>query len=115
MSPRDLRVRLGDVLSPIEAIFPYMEGMSETDFFADQLRIDAVIRNVEIIGEAAANIPEEIREKHSDVPWQDMKRIRNGVAHISFGIDLVAMWKTIQHDLPPLVPQLRAILHNLDT
>ena len=114
MSPRDPQLRLRDILASIEAIFSYTEGMSEAEFCADQLRIDAVIRNFEIIGEAAGRVSEDIRARCSEVPWQTMKNMRNFLAHVYFGVELSIVWKAIHHRLPPLVPQLRAILDDLE-
>jgi len=105
---------LGDILSSIEAIFSYIEGMSEAEFCVDQLRIDAVIRNFEIIGEAAGNVSDDVQTRHPGVPWQTMKSMRNFLAHVYFGVELSVVWGAIHNRLPPLVPQLRAILDELE-
>ena len=114
MSPRDSQLRLTDILTSIERILTYTEGMSEAEFCKDQLRIDGVIRNFEIIGEAAANVSEDIQTKYPEVPWYRMKNMRNFLAHVYFGVELSVVWKAIHDRLPPLVPQLRAILDSME-
>lgn len=69
--------------------------------------IDVVVRNLEIIGEAARNIPEEYKEKHSNLPWLDMIGMRNKVIHEYFGVDMDTLWKTIHEDLPKLKEQIQ--------
>jgi len=88
--------------------------MAKAEFCGNRTLIKAVMMNFIIIGESAGNIPVEIQKNHSDVPWQDMKRMRNAVTHSYFRLDLDTMWKTIHRDLPPLIPQIRTILDNLD-
>ncbi|MCF8096147.1 MAG: DUF86 domain-containing protein, partial [Desulfobacteraceae bacterium] len=68
------------------------------------------IRNFEIIGEATAHIPEEISAAHPEIPWQDMRDMRNILAHEYFGINENIVWNTIQDDLPPLIPLLKKLL-----
>jgi uncharacterized protein with HEPN domain len=68
----------------------------------DRRTIDAVIRNLEVIGEAATYIPEEIKVKYSEIPWAKMRGIRNLLIHEYFGVDIDVVWETIQKDLEPL-------------
>jgi len=81
-------------------------------FRADSKTIDAVVRNFEIIGEAASHMPEEMVASHPDIPWQDMRDMRNVLAHEYFGINEKIIWETIQNDLPPLISPLKGILQN---
>ena len=110
MSPRDFVVRLEDIRDSIAKIQTYVAGMAPEQFQADSKTIDAVVRNITIIGEAARNIPEEITSRYKDVPWLDMRDIRNVVVHEYFGISTNILWETIQHDLPALADQLEQIL-----
>jgi len=71
-----------------------------------QKTVDAVIRNLEVIGEASSHLPIEIQEQYEDVPWGMMKGIRNILAHEYFGIDLEIVWKTVKEDLPILKKRL---------
>ncbi|CCK79002.1 conserved uncharacterized protein, DUF86 [Desulfobacula toluolica Tol2] len=74
----------------------------------DQKTIDAVIRNLEIIGEAAANVPQEIQDLYVDIPWYQMKGMRNILIHEYFGVDNDVLWNTIKKDLPVLMEKLQA-------
>jgi len=114
VSPREIQLWLADILTAIDEITRFTEGMTKEEFCENLSIIRAVMMDFVMIGEAVANIPAEVQSKHSDVPWRDMKRMRNKVAHAYFGVNLNIMWTTIQHDLPPLIPQLRAILDNLE-
>ena len=71
------------------------------------MTIDAVVRNLEIIGEAANNIPEETTDKYPEIPWREMISMRNKVLHEYFGVDEEILWQTITNDLPPLKKQLK--------
>ena len=102
MSERDHRLFLNDIIESIEKIEEYTSGLNFEDFVNNRMVIDAVIRNIEIIGEATANIPDEIRKKYPMVPWQKMKSMRNIVVHEYFGVNLKTTWKTIKNSLPKL-------------
>jgi uncharacterized protein with HEPN domain len=110
MSPRDWRLRAQDILDAICAIQTYTVGMDYPAFAHDRKTIDAVLRNIAIIGEAASRIPEELQLASSDIPWADMRDMRNVVIHEYFGINKQILWDTIQADLPPLVIPLQALL-----
>jgi uncharacterized protein with HEPN domain len=79
-------------------------------FAKDQRTIDAVIRNFILVGEAARHIPEDVQEHYPDIPWSDMRAMRNVVAHQYFEIDLAIVWDTIREDIMTLVPKLQEIL-----
>ena len=72
----------------------------------------AVIRAVEVIGEAATNVPDEIRSKHPSLPWRDIRGMRNKLVHQYFGINMEVVWKTILEDLPMIVGEIEKILKN---
>lgn len=88
MSEKSPRVYLDDILTSIFRIEEYTQKLSFGNFKEDQKTIDAVVRNLEIIGEAAKNMPESFVEKHNDLPWQEMVSMRNKVIHEYFGVDL---------------------------
>jgi uncharacterized protein with HEPN domain len=114
VSPRDWRLRAQDILDAINAIQAYTVGMDYSAFAHDRRTIDAVLRNVSIIGEAASRIPEEIQRASPDVPWADMRDMRNVVIHEYFGINKQILWNTIQTDLPPLVAPIQALLNRTE-
>jgi uncharacterized protein with HEPN domain len=103
-------MRVEDILACIEKIKVYTQGMSYEQFCADGKTVDAVIRNLEIIGEAAVYIPLEIQEKHPELAWLEMRGMRNIMAHEYFGISLPIIWRAIEQDLTPLADGLNRLL-----
>jgi uncharacterized protein with HEPN domain len=111
MSPeRNWRMRVEDILACIEKIQAYTQRMTYEQFSADRKTVDAVIWNLEIIGEAAGFIPLEIQEKYPELAWLEMRGMRNIIARGYFGISLPIIWRTIEHDLKPLVDGLMKLL-----
>ena len=106
MPHRDWLFRITDILTATSTVESYVKGMSYEDFIADRKTVDAVIRNLIIIGEASSRIPEEISLNHPEVPWNDMRAMRNFVVHEYFGVSDKILWDTVQTDLPPLKPAL---------
>lgn len=104
---------LGHILAAIEPIGRYTADMDGTTFLSNELVQDAVIHDIEIIGEASNNIQRadpEFAELHSDIPWLVMSAMRNRVSHGYDKVDLEFVWKTIQNDLSGLSRQARTIL-----
>lgn len=109
MSKRGPLLFLQDILDSISKIEDYTKGLSFEEFSKNDEKIDAVVRNLEIIGEASRNIPSDIIEKYSDIPWQKMVSMRNKVLHEYFGVDEEILWKTINEDLLPLKEQIKKL------
>lgn len=109
MSKKLPKLYLQDILTSIERIAEYVDNLTFETFENDQKTVDAVIRNLEIIGEAARNIPESLTEKYPDVPWPEMVSMRNKVIHEYSGVDVETLWKTIQEDLSALKEQVEKI------
>lgn len=109
MPSRDWMLRITDIIDAVTKIQQYTHNMTFNDFAGDQKTVDAVVRNIEIIGEAARHVPEQIRHRYAHMPWDEMRAVRNVVAHEYFGISLPILWETIQQDLPPLLPMLKTI------
>ena len=114
MPPRNWRLRVEDIVTAAESIEDYIRGMSFEAFCQDKKTVDAVVRNLEVIGEAARHVPDEIRNRFPEIAWDDMSDMRNVLIHGYFGVDLTILWKTICSDLPPLVPALKAVLSQED-
>jgi len=110
MTGRDWKLRVNDILACIDKIRTYTAGMTFNQFRADQMTIDAVIRNFEIIGEAAGYIPETIQEKYPELAWLEMRGMRNIMIHEYFGVSLPIIWHTITHDLSLLADGLKQLL-----
>lgn len=109
MSSRSIELFLSDIKESIDKIEEYVQKMSFNDFEKDSKTVDAVVRNIEIIGEAAKNIPSEIRLKHVEIPWKEIVGSRSKAIHEYFGIDLEILWKTVIEDIPRLKKQIKKI------
>ncbi len=101
---------LRDMLENANRAMQFIEGMNYETFSKDEKTIYAVIRAVEIIGEATRNIPEEVRAKYPEVPWRDAADMRNKLVHRYFGINLEIIWQTLNEDLPMLAGALEKII-----
>ena len=110
MSPRRWQDRIRDILAAIAEIQKFTHGMNYEAFKKDDKVVRAVEMNFIIIGEAANQIPEEIEEKYSNIPWSLMRAMRNRIVHVYFKVDEKMMWDTIQNDFPPLVNELEKII-----
>jgi uncharacterized protein with HEPN domain len=109
MSKRDPLVLLEDIMLAIQKIARYTSQMDHDAFLSDELVIDGVARNLEIIGEAARQLPEEFKRTHAQIPWTQIAGLRNRIVHDYFGLDLEIIWEIIQHDLPDLEKQVLAL------
>lgn len=114
MPHRDWIIRVQDILKAAGKIVSHTEGLDFEAFTEDEWTIDGVLRNFTVIGEAARQVPDEIAEKHPEVPWVDMRDMRNIVVHEYFGVDLSVVWRTIRKDLPVLIAQLEAIINEVN-
>jgi hypothetical protein len=94
----------------MDRIAEYTAGMSYEAFLGNRMVIDAVVRNLEVIGEAARHIPDDVQTRFPDVPWVEMKGMRNILIHEYFGVSLEIVWKTVRENLPPVEPKLRELL-----
>ena len=104
------RIGAHDILTAIEKIHRYTAGLSWEAFSTDERTIDAVVRNLSIIGEAAQHIPSHIQTRSAAIPWAEMRGMRHRIVHDYFSIDTRIVWQTITDDLPPLIPLLQALL-----
>lgn len=100
--PRDFEVYLEDILQAIAKIRKYVAGLTRESFAQDTMRIDAVVRNLEIIGEAAKMVPESIRLQYPKIEWRKIAGLRDILAHHYFEVDLDIVWDIVQNKLPEL-------------
>ncbi|MBS3970702.1 MAG: DUF86 domain-containing protein [Clostridia bacterium] len=102
-----------DVLEAICKIEEYTDSLTKEEFLKSHLIQDAVLRRLEIIGEAVKNIPSEVRNIYSDIPWKQMAGMRDVLIHDYFGVNLERVWLTVKKDLPKVKPKINAVLKDL--
>ena len=112
MSKRDWKLFIEDILECIGKIEKYIEDMEFGDFESDSKTIDAVVRNLEVIGEASRNIPENMKAKYPDVYWKGVVGLRNRIIHEYFGVDVKIVWHIIKEEVPTLRKQIDEVLKN---
>jgi len=100
---------LNDMIDFAGKVLTYTHGLDQAGFVASGLTYDATLRNLELIGEAATHIPNEVRDAHSEIPWRMIIATRNCLIHGYLGIDDDTVWSIIQDDVPELLPQLKAL------
>jgi len=110
---REVRDYLFDILQSIEDIRSYTIGISVDAFRKDRKTQQAVIRCLEVVGEATKKIPPSFRELHSDTPWQEIAGMRDKLIHEYFGVDLDIVWETAREDLVPFESAVRSLLATL--
>ncbi|RJP34021.1 MAG: DUF86 domain-containing protein [Actinobacteria bacterium] len=114
MKDRPYLLFLEDILHSIQKIEEYIGGISFEDLKVDDRTLDAVLRNLEIIGEAAKNVPSEVRQRHPDIPWGRMTGLRNIVSHEYFGIDLSIIWRIVTVNLPETEPLIEDLIKGIN-
>ena len=107
---RDYKLFIKDIVDAIESIEEFVAGMSYEEFKNDDKTVSAVVRKLEIIGEATKNIPDEIKERYPNLPWNEMAKIRDKLIHGYFSVDFEIVWKVIKEELPLLKPEIEKIL-----
>lgn len=101
---------VNDIREAIQRITSYLSGMSYEAFVKDLKTQDAVIRNIEIIGEAAKGVSEELRADNPHIPWKSMAAMRDRLIHHYFGINLDIVWQVVSQELPELAPELENLV-----
>jgi uncharacterized protein with HEPN domain len=109
MSKRSPELLIDDMLESGHKIINYTSGFTFDQFKSDSKTVDAVIRNFEIIGEAANRLPDEFKEKHSEIDWHKVRGFRNRIVHDYFGIDYSIVWVIRETFLPELIDKLQKI------
>lgn len=109
MSKRQPQLLIEDIIESGHKILNYTESLSFEQFIGDSKTVDAVVRNFEIIGEAANRLPEDFKDSHSEIDWHRIKGFRNRIVHDYFGIDYSIVWKIKESFLPDLLIKLKAL------
>ncbi len=107
--PRDYKIFLEEILEAIDNVSDFVGPMTRQGFNADKKTIHAVVRNLEVVGEAVKGVPAEVRERYPQVPWQRIAGLRDILIHHYFEIDLDIVWDVVQNKLPELKAQIEAI------
>jgi hypothetical protein len=110
---RPVRTRLEDLKQAKTKVRQYTAGLTYAEFIRDERTMDAVLRNLEVIGEAARNIPEELRAKYPDVEWHRMIGLRNIISHEYFGVDMQIIWEVANRNVPETEPLVADMLDRL--
>ena len=106
---RELSDYIDDIINAIADVTDFAHGMSYEMFVADKKTVSAVIRSLEVLGEAAKHIPVSFRKKHPDIPWSKMAGMRDILIHDYMGVDLMTVWKVSQERLLELQPLLKGL------
>jgi uncharacterized protein with HEPN domain len=112
MTRREHGDYLQDILDSINDIQEFLQGISFDAFLKDKKTINAVVRSIEVIGEAAKNIPESLRQRYPNIPWKRMAGMRDKLIHEYFGVDLEIVWEAANADLPPLKAMMEEVLED---
>lgn len=109
MKERDIRDYINDLIESCENIVEFTKGMSYDDFSADKKTANAVIRCLEIVGEATKNLPLNFRANYPDIPWKQMAGMRDKLIHEYFGVDKQMIWQVVKKHIPQILPLLKNI------
>jgi len=110
---RDHRDHLDDISQAAQKALDFVRGMVYQDFLVDDKTAFAVVRALEILGEATKRIPQEVRDLAPQVPWRSMAGIRDKLIHDYVSVDLEVVWRTVTEDLPPLVPMIQRVIEQM--
>jgi len=113
MKSRHDRLYLYDIIECCERASRYISGVSEKDYHSNPMLQDALVRNIEVVGEAVKNLSQEIRDAHPEIAWSQISRMRDKIAHHYFRINLDVVWKTATDDLPLMRSQISAIYESM--
>jgi uncharacterized protein with HEPN domain len=113
MSDREIQLLLEDILESCQKILSYTYGMGFEDFISDDKTIDAVIRNFEIIGEAANQVPDEFKREHPEIEWRRITGLRNRIIHEYFGVNYETVWRVIEENVSELADLIQQNVDDL--
>jgi len=110
MKPRDYKDYLKDILEAINDVKGFIDELTYDEFIKDRKTLNAVVRSIEIIGEASKNIPESVKAKYPELPWKQMAGMRDKLIHAYFGVDTETLWKAAKNNIPSLKASIEEML-----
>ena len=113
MKNREEKLFVNDILLFCEHIAEYIHGVDKNSFLSNRMLQDALVRKIEIIGEAVKNISTETREKYPQIAWKEIAGMRDKIVHGYFNVDLDIVWKTVTQFIPKLKPEIEKILETI--
>ncbi|MFH1855687.1 MAG: DUF86 domain-containing protein [Candidatus Omnitrophota bacterium] len=113
MSERDLSIYVKDIIENMEKSEEFVKKLTCKEFIKDEKTHYAVVRCIEIIGEAAKHVPQIMRKKYPEIPWKDMAGMRDKIVHFYFGLNLEKIWLVVKEDMRALKPLLKKILKEI--
>lgn len=111
---RNTKLYILDMIEYMERAEQYIKNLKYNEFINDIKTSDAVIRCIEVIGEAAKNIPEELKNKYPSIPWRNIAGMRDKIVHGYFSVDFEEVWLTVKEDIPKIKPLIKKILEDLE-
>ena len=111
---RDIALYVKDILENMCDAEEFVQGLSYDQFAADKKTLNAVVRALEIVGEAAKNVPDSVRLRHPAVPWKEMAGMRDKAIHFYFGVDREAVWFAVKERIPTVKPMIEQVLRDLE-
>lgn len=110
---RDISIYVRDILENMERAERFVVEMTYEEFVKEEMANFAVIRCIEIMGEAAKHIPDSVRDKYPKIPWRDIAGMRDKVIHFYFGVNLERVWLVVKEDIPQIKPHITKVLEDL--
>ncbi len=110
---RDLTDYLLDIQAAMEEVEDFTSGMGFQEFSNDRKTVNATIRSLEVMGEAAKKIPEEVRQRYPRIPWREIAAMRDKLIHEYHGVDLEIVWETVKRDIPPLRESFQEVIQDM--
>jgi uncharacterized protein with HEPN domain len=115
MKKREWGDYIQDIFEALGEVKDFTAGLQYEDFVKDKKTINAVVRSLEVIGEATKKIPDNIRLKYPEIPWKRMAGMRDKLIHEYFGIDLEIVWEVTNSELPPIEPLIQKVLDDFES
>jgi uncharacterized protein with HEPN domain len=112
---RDVLLYLSDIIENMRDAEQFIGIRTFEAFRSDKMAVNAVLRSLEVIGEATKNVPEDIRNRRPGVPWRNMARMRDRVIHIYFGVDYTRVWEAVKDVIPTVRPEIESLLKDLQS